>query len=122
MGFSSRYKMKKNLKGKKIGAFCGIAKPTSFYDALIKEGMHVKKTLTYPDHQIPSSKDLYSFALECQKLEAELLFCTEKDQVKLEKGFSCPLPLEILSMDLVCTRNEIIWKEMVHSIQTMMKK
>ena len=122
VGFSSRYTMKKDLKGKKIGAFCGIAKPNSFYDALSAEGMHIVKTLTYPDHKIPSLQELSFFALECQKLEAEAIFCTEKDQVKFENGLSLELPIEVLSMDLVCTKNENIWKEMVHSIHTRMKK
>jgi tetraacyldisaccharide 4'-kinase len=114
MGFSSHYSIKKNLQGKKIGAFCGIAKRAM--------GLDVVKTLTCADHKISSLQALSSFALECQKMGAKALFCTEKDEVKLEKGLDLPLPIEVLSMNLVCTWNENIWKEMVHSIHTMMRK
>lgn len=122
IGFSSRYIMREQWKGKKIGAFCGIAKPSSFYEALCAEGNDVVKTLTSPDHKIPSLQELSLFVLECQKLGAEAIYCTEKDLVKLEPGYSFVLPIEVLTMNLVCTWNENIWKEMVRSIQTSMRK
>ncbi len=122
IGFSARYTMKGGFRGKKIGAFCGIAKPEFFYDALRAEGNDLVKMFTSADHTIPSSQELDSFASECQRLGAEALFCTEKDLVKLEKDESFCLPIETLSLELVCVWNENIWKEMVHSIHTMMNK
>ena len=117
IGFSSRFALNPSIKGKKVGAFCGIAKPESFYKALSQE-TDVVKTLTLPDHRSPSEQELAQFALECQKQGAEHLICTEKDQVKLLDIHPLPLPVEVLKMSLTCVWNENIWKEMVQSIQT----
>ncbi len=116
IGFSSRFELSPAVKGKKVGAFCGIAKPDSFYKALTE--VEVVKTLTLQDHCAPSIKELNQFALECQRLGAEYLICTEKDQVKLLDTLFTPIPIEVLKMKLECIWNENVWKEMVHSIQT----
>ncbi len=117
IGFSSQFELKSSVKGKKVGAFCGLAKPESFYTAL-SEQAEIVKTLTLPDHGTPSFEALTQFALECQKLGAEHLICTEKDHVKLLNVRSLPLPIEVLKMRLTCVWNENVWKEMVRSIQT----
>jgi tetraacyldisaccharide 4'-kinase len=122
IGFSSRYGMNESFKGKKIGAFSGIAKPDAFYEALQLEGANVVHTLTLLDHKTLSLEELSFFALQCQKLGAEAIFCTEKDRVKLPQEFFLDVPIEVLSMELICTWNENVWKEMVHSLQTRMKK
>jgi tetraacyldisaccharide 4'-kinase len=117
VGFSSQFALNSSVKGKKVGAFCGLAKPESFYKALSFQ-TEIVKTLTLSDHQKPSFEALTRFALECQKQGAECLVCTEKDQVKLLNTHSLPLPIEVLKMSLTCVWNENVWKEMVRSIQT----
>ncbi len=120
VGIASIYCLNLDMKGKKVGAFCGIAKPQAFYEALKSQGVQVVKTLTFPDHRMASEKELSAFALECKLLEAEFLVCTEKDIVKLQAIASLALPIEVLKMKFECVWNENIWKEMVQSIQTRM--
>ncbi len=118
IGLSPCFELKKELNNKRVGAFCGIAKPDSFYKAL--RDVEIVKTLTLPDHKAPSTKELTRFALHCKKLGAKYLICTEKDQVKLSSLSSFPLPIEVLKMQFKCIWNENIWKEMVESIQSRM--
>ncbi len=118
IGMSSVFDLNPEVKFRKVGAFCGIAKPNSFYKALAN--VEVVKTLTFPDHQVPSLKELSKFALECQSLKAEYLICTEKDRVKLLNVSSLVLPVEVLKMQFKCIWNENVWKEMMHSIQNRM--
>jgi tetraacyldisaccharide 4'-kinase len=105
------------LKGSKVGAFCGIAKPGVFYRALQREGVFVTKTLSQGDHLLPSLKQLQMFALECQKEGATSLICTEKDMVKLPEDMELALPIHSLKMDLECVWNENSWNEMIQSIK-----
>lgn len=121
IGFSSSYELDFQVVGKKVGAFCGIAKPSFFYKALGSKGVQIVKTLTVSDHHCPSLEDLSHFALECQKLGAEFIICTEKDWVKLDSLTSLVLPIQSLKMKFECVWNENIWKEMVQSIQTRME-
>jgi tetraacyldisaccharide 4'-kinase len=118
IGLSASFELKAEIMGKKVGAFCGIAKPHSFYNAL--EDVEVVKTLTFPDHKVPSDKELLDFAQECKDLGAEYLICTEKDWVKLSTLSSLVLPIEVLKMQFKCIWNENIWKEMLESIQSRM--
>lgn len=122
IGFAASYLLSPSVKGKKVGAFCGIGKPDLFYQALSLEGVELVKTLSLSDHEAPSLKLLSSFALECKNLGADYLVCTEKDEVKLSEISPLALPVEVLKMDLSCIWNQNIWKEMIRSIKNKTKK
>lgn len=122
IGFRSTYTLNCAIKGKKIGAFCGIGKPDLFYKALSLQKVELIKTLSFSDHETPSLKELSFFAKECKKLGADYLVCTEKDLVKLSGLETLALPVEALKMDLSCVWNQNNWKEMIQSIKNKMKK
>ena len=117
VGMEARYTLTSSLIGGKVGAFCGIAKPCRFVNALKKEGVFVVDTLFSEDHKLPKKEKLACFARECQRSGAKALVCTEKDYIKLSLEESFPLPVYALGLDLVCTYNEKSWQEMVRSIQ-----
>lgn len=108
IGFSSVYRTEAPLG--KIGAFCGIAKPSHFYHALGDLGYEVVDTLTSQDHCLPSQEELDLFCKRCEEKGAKALLCTEKDLVKMEE-YVLSLPLHVLYLDLDCVLNEKIWKE-----------
>ncbi len=118
IGFSSKYQMTIPIEGKKVGAFCAIAKPQFFYDALVSEGSEIVDVCTLPDHKAPSEKSLVDFANRCKKKGAQYLVCTEKDAVKRSSMIVAGLPIVVCKMEMVCSWNEKFWKEMLHSIQT----
>ena len=121
LGFTAKYSLEEAVKGKKAGAFCGIAKPDSFYEALKSLGVDLVNTFTSSDHIIPSVEDLQMFAALSKSRGAEYLICTEKDFVKCPDGICLALPVSVLKMDLECVWNEDVWKEMIESIKYLNK-
>lgn len=74
------------LQGKRILAFCGIAKPLSFYHALIKLGLEPETVRYYPDHYHYSSDDM-AYLSGLTEENRLTVVTTEKDVVKLDRGF-----------------------------------
>lgn len=65
-----------------IVAFCGIARPDRFFDALRLKGFALKAEVAYPDHHAFSADDLQH--LRARAIEARaVLVTTEKDIVRL---------------------------------------
>jgi tetraacyldisaccharide 4'-kinase len=123
MGLQTKYLLEEEvIRKRKIGAFCGIARPSVFYQALSSFDMQIVKKLSLKDHGTPSLRQLCVFADDCQRLGAKYLVCTEKDLVKWsEKDLDClPLPLVPLKMEFTCTWNQNVWKEMIQSIKNKM--
>ncbi len=117
VGFRSVYTLDERVEGSLVGAFCGIAKPELFYDALRDKGCQIVNSRTLSDHIAPSLEELTHFALDCKQKGAAFLVCTEKDLVKLLQIQGFPLPIAVLKMDLECVWNENLWKEMCQSIK-----
>lgn len=118
VGFGLQYVLEQDLVGKQVGAFCGIAKPDSFYKALKDQGLIVVETLTSRDHEIFPQKELEAFASSCKKQGAVALVCTEKDWVKLSSCSKEILPIFVLKMNFVCVWNENVWQEMKQTLHT----
>jgi tetraacyldisaccharide 4'-kinase len=72
------------FKGKKVMAFCGIAKPERFFNLLEDSGAHILGRFAFPDHfpypQPARKKLLAAF----QESGVESAVTTEKDAVKLD--------------------------------------
>lgn len=78
---------------RKIGAFCGIGSPASFWRTVEELGLDVVYRRAFPDHHQYSAAELEAFAREAAAQGAEILAATEKDRMNLPKGLR--LPLEI---------------------------
>lgn len=65
-------------------AWCGLGHPEAFHRDLAQAGLRLVGTRAFPDHAVPSSRQLAGLSLEAQGLGARLLICTEKDVVKLQ--------------------------------------
>jgi len=90
------------LKGKRVLAFCGIARPERFFGLLEEIGLRPDSHVTYPDHFAYPAPALERMASECERSGIEALATTEKDAVKLF-GRTWPLastPLYILEIGL----------------------
>jgi len=69
--------------GEVIG-FCGIAQPDGFFDTLHGLGFSVKERRIFPDHYRFSAADIERLRTEFPGIP---LVCTEKDALKLPRGF-----------------------------------
>ncbi len=100
-----------DLSGKRIGAFCGIAKPHHFFHMLSSLGAHLVHTTIAPDHKLPP---LELFAKQSLDLGATHLVCTEKDRIKIPSDLKLPLPLVTLSIDMQVTEGQLALDTLIH--------
>lgn len=91
------------LKGKRVIAFCGLARPENFRHTLDKLGARVENFLTFPDHYTYPDRALKKIAGYVKEKRPDWLVTTEKDAVKLmdRTWFSSFIPLAVLRVDFV---------------------
>ncbi len=90
------------IKDKRVVAFCGIAKPTSFLRSLEDLGAKVEKSFIYSDHHAHTSSDMDQITKESYRLGVDAIVTTEKDIARLtgsldhlEKVFTLAIELDI---------------------------
>jgi tetraacyldisaccharide 4'-kinase len=89
------------LKGKKVIAFCGIARPERFLSILHKGGIKPSFLFKFPDHH-PYPKSTIEIIIEkYKKINAEAIITTEKDALKIIHNKSLKkIPAYYLKIDL----------------------
>ena len=80
-------------------AFCGIAGPASFFNALAALPLELKGVVALPDHHVYTVKNLQQLCRQAENSRATALITTEKDLVKISPlAAHLPLPLYALRM------------------------
>ncbi|MFN0062917.1 MAG: tetraacyldisaccharide 4'-kinase [Myxococcaceae bacterium] len=92
-----------SLAGKRVIAFCGIARPSRFFETVAMAGCRVHSQHAFPDHHAFSAGELGRLE-ETAAQEGALLLTTEKDKVRLPSGF----PAAALRLDVEVTSGETI--------------
>jgi tetraacyldisaccharide 4'-kinase len=84
-------------------AFCGIARPQSFFLQLKKAGIEPSGEAVFRDHHAYGDKDVHDLLHLAQKSDAGGFVTTEKDAVNLGGLFSALNPLAVVPvrMDLL---------------------
>ncbi len=84
-----------------VVAFCGIGRPSKFFETVERAGIRIAKRCPFPDHHRYSEADAHTLMTEAKALGAALL-TTEKDHVRLkgrtgilEELFRSAVPLPI---------------------------
>ena len=72
------------LAGKKVCAFCGIAKPDSFKKILTSLKTQILSFDDFPDHYPYSRRDLDELRTKFADLQADCLITTQKDIMRLQ--------------------------------------
>lgn len=103
------------LKNKKVGIFCGIAHPEYFRHTVFNLGADIISHYSVPDHKSFNPEDLKKFAEKCKSQGAELIICTEKDWVKLEKAAIQSLPFGWIQMKLKIVEGSLEWSEFIEN-------
>jgi len=71
------------IRGKRVVAFAGIAKPEGFRETLLALGARIAFFRAFRDHHRFALSEFQDLVAEKQKLGADLLVTTEKDYVRL---------------------------------------
>ncbi len=72
------------LRGRKVCAFCGIARPDSFQKLLNEAEAQILSFIPFPDHYSYSRYDLEYLQNNFLSLQADYLVTTEKDAMRLQ--------------------------------------
>lgn len=104
------------LRGKKIGAFSGIAVPESFEKFLRDLGGHILFTRRFLDHYRFTSEDFVSIFTEGIEHKVEFIVTTEKDAVRLPDGLPCAVPIYYLRLEIDIIRGASDFDEAVERI------
>lgn len=107
------------IKGKMVGAFCGIAKPDRFMQTLKEVGADLVESMTTLDHYPFQKEDLIKFSQTCKAKGAELLVCTEKDHIKLQKPLDLALPVVTLKTKLKIVFGEAYLIDLLRKIKEL---
>jgi len=88
-----------SLRGRRVAAFAGLAEPGQFFKSLERLGAELALTRALADHQPLEGEGLRRFLDEAEGLGAELIVCTEKDAVKLERTAASAILLCFLAVE-----------------------
>lgn len=89
------------LLGKKITAFCGIAKPARFRNTLLNLGANIVHFLSFSDHHFYSFKDIENIVNKALLHKADFVVTTEKDWIKLPRQLPHNVLFKFLTIELV---------------------
>ena len=84
-GNYSTQKPLSELRGKKVCAFCGIANPDSFKNALLTAGAQILFFDVFSDHHRYTKKELEQIRKNFMDSGADFLISTEKDGARLKE-------------------------------------
>lgn len=88
------------LRGKRVGAFSGIATPENFEGFLRDYGAHLIYTRRFLDHHRFSKQELDHICRRATEVRLDFLVTTEKDAVRIPAGRSFPLPVYYLRLEV----------------------
>lgn len=104
------------LKGKRVGAFSGIAVPESFEKFVRDLGGRLEFSRRFLDHYRFVSEDFVSIFTEAIERKVEFIVTTEKDAVRLPEGLPCPVPIYYLRLEIEIIRGAADFDEAVGRI------
>ncbi|HLP03311.1 MAG TPA: tetraacyldisaccharide 4'-kinase [Opitutaceae bacterium] len=104
------------LKGRRVGAFSGIATPESFEAFLRKYGANLLYTKRYIDHYRFTTDDLDLVFEESVNAGLDFVVTTEKDAVRIPPDLRFPLPLYYLRLEIEILRGAADFNEAVGRI------
>jgi tetraacyldisaccharide 4'-kinase len=90
---------KENVFSQRLGAFCGVGNPESFFNHLRREGCEPSFTRVFADHHNYKQSELDALVKEAAARGAEGLITTAKDVTKL-LTFNLGLPCYVLDIQI----------------------
>lgn len=101
------------LKGKKIGAVCGIAIPESFESGLTKLGAEIVYSRHYADHHRFNPGEIENAIARTRARGGHALITTEKDAVRFPLVTRRDLPIYFLRVEIELTHSEESFEERI---------
>ncbi len=87
----------------RVGAFCGVGNPRSFFENLRQAGYELALEKSFPDHHDYSQDEIDSLCRSAREVGADVLITTAKDAVKL-RTMEFSIPCYVLEIEIVIDR------------------
>jgi tetraacyldisaccharide 4'-kinase len=94
-----------SLRGLRLAAFAGIARPDAFFQSVHNLGARLVYTATLPDHYPLTSELLASLVRQASGLKPELWLTTEKDWVRLPEIIPQGMELWVMAVEIDLERD-----------------
>jgi len=104
------------LKGRRVGAFSGIATPENFEHFLRELGANLVYTKRFLDHYRFTGEDLDQVFAQAREAGIDFIVTTEKDSVRINSGREFPVPLYYLRLEIEIIRGAADFDEAVSRI------
>ncbi len=104
------------LKGKRVGAFSGIATPESFEKFVKDLGASLAFTRRFLDHYRFNYEDFVEIFSEALAKKVDCIVTTEKDSVRIPDDMPCPVPVYYLRLEIEIIRGAADFDEAVGRI------
>ncbi|MCB1073248.1 MAG: tetraacyldisaccharide 4'-kinase [Chlamydiales bacterium] len=112
----------RDLKDRRVAAFCGLGKPDSFFKTLSEMGGDIAQKWVLPDHVGPKKEALTLFAERSAERGCDIIVCSEKDWVKLPIGLDLPLPIGYLKAELQVVTGKERYEKLLEKIQSILPR
>jgi len=93
------------IKTSRIGAFCALGNPESFFSLLRTSGFTLAHARAFRDHHLYSQKDIDLVVREASARDAQVLLTTAKDEVKL-RSLNLELPCYTADIEIEIDNQE----------------
>lgn len=101
------------LRGRKVGALCAIATPSSFEAGLRALGAEVALSKSYTDHHRYTTREVENFILRCGKRDLDAVMTTEKDAVRFPLLQNPEVPVYYLRMEIEILRGHQFYDDLI---------
>lgn len=107
---------KKELRSRRILAFCGLGAPKGFQKTLEREDLNIVKFIEFPDHCSYSPREIQRLAQTAEQLKIDFLITTMKDFVKIAERPTLSLPIYALEIRAEFLAGEELFHEKIDNL------
>lgn len=110
------------LKDRRVGVFCGLGKPESFFKTVSEMGGTLAEKWILPDHIGPTEEELIHFVDRCTERGCDLIVCSEKDWVKLPPNLKLSLPIGFLKAEMKVVTGKERYEALLSHLQSLLPR
>ncbi|PTX99884.1 tetraacyldisaccharide 4'-kinase [Verrucomicrobia bacterium LW23] len=104
------------IKGMRVGAVSGIARPESFEDGLKRLGVDLLYSKRFADHHRFSAQEIEQVLQRTKARGGRAVITTEKDAVRFPRRDKCLLPIYFLRVEIKILQGEEIFHKCVRDL------
>lgn len=113
----ARRRIELSEPGGKLIAFCGIARPTQFFDALKALGQEISDTITFSDHHRYDQRDIDRLLGTKNRTGADGFVATEKDAINLGTLSTQLQPMRTATLRIELESPEQVMSDLLQTLE-----